>query len=143
MKKRISLLIAIVLLFVAIQSQFALAAEKINPARISDFNVFFKHLKKAVKSRDKVTLKKMMGKMVSYSFGPGEKTPGAAIKHIEKYKLWDKFDQILNKGFAYSKDLKGYVSPPEYATGENYMAYRAGFVKENGFWKLIFFVSGD
>ncbi len=142
MKKTI-FIIVIIMFFAFCISISAGAAEKTNPAKSPDFKVFFKHFQEIIKSKDKSALKGVMSKNISFSFGTTKTDPDSAIKFIEKNKLWSKFDEILNKGYVYSKDLKGYVSPPDYVNVEGYMGYRAGFTKEKDCWKLIFFITGD
>ena len=142
MKKAI-FTIAIVLIFTFFLSLSVNAAEKTDPSKSSDFKVFYNHFHKVVKSKDKVALKSMMSNNISFSFGTTKTDPGSAIKFIEKNNLWAKFDEILGKGYIFNKDLNGYVSPPDYVNVEGYMGYRAGFQKEKGCWKLIFFITGD
>lgn len=142
MKKAI-LAITAVLVFIFCLSLSVNAAEKTDPAKSPDFKIFFTHFQEVVKSKDKTALKGIMAKSISYSFGTTKTDPDSAIKYIEKNKLWKKFDEILSKGYVFSKDINGYVSPPDYVKVEGYMGYRAGFTKEKDCWKLIFFIAGD
>lgn len=135
--------ISLALIFALCLSLASIAAEKTDPAKSPDFKVFYKHFQEIVKSKDKAALKAVMAKSISFSFGTTKTDPDSAIKYIEKNNLWAKFDEILSKGYIFSKDLNGYVSPPDYVKVEGYMGYRAGFTKEKNCWKLIFFIAGD
>lgn len=143
MKRSLILFVVTVMFFSLIIPGVLHAGEKLDPARISDFKVFFKTFKSAVKNKDRATLKKMISDDIFYSFGPMK--PGAknCIAHMDKYKLWDKMMKILNKGYAFQKEIKGYVSPPDFIEKEGYMGYRAGFTRKGEFWRMTFFVVGD
>ncbi|MCD4785954.1 MAG: hypothetical protein K8T10_19210 [Candidatus Eremiobacteraeota bacterium] len=143
MKRSIILFVVAVMLFSLIIPGVLQAGEKPDPARISDFAVFFKTFKSAVKNKDRTTLQKMISDDIFYSFGPMK--PGAknCIAHMDKNKLWDKMMKILNKGYAFQKEIKGYVSPPDFVEKKGYMGHRAGFTKKEGFWRMTFFVVGD
>ena len=142
MKKTVFIILTI-MIFTVLITNCVFAGEKTNKPNEAEFKAFYAKFKKAVKAKDKAAVKSMMGSFVSYSFGASKFDPDSAIKHIDKYKLWKKFAETLDKGYIYSKDLKGYVAPPAYVKDENYMGYRAGFSKKNGKWQLIFFITGD
>jgi len=141
--RRFLIPIIAIMLFLLTDAGLLYGEEKPDPGKISDFKIYFKTFKEAVKKKDRTTLQKMISDDIFYSFGPMK--PGAknCIAYMDKYKLWGKMTAILNKGYVFQEEIKGYVSPPDFVDNENYMGYRAGFRKIDGFWKMTFFVVGD
>jgi hypothetical protein len=121
------------------------------PARldnVSDWNTFVTEFRKAVERRDKRLLRTAMDVNFRYTF---DRTPGGdprdeALDAWERDagRTWATLDRLLLKGNKNDPEVPGLmVCPPAWVDDNRYIGYRAGFMKVNGNWRWIWFVTGD
>jgi hypothetical protein len=115
---------------------------------IADWNTFFTEFRRAVERRDKRALRAVMDVHFRYTF---DRTPGGDPRD-EALELWDhsgdriwsSLDRVLLQGNRNDPEVAGLmVSPPAWVDDNHYIGYRAGFMKVDGNWRWIWYVTGD
>ncbi len=102
------------------------------------FQSFLGILRKAVAARDMQTIASMMTPNFGYRLEPPGEGEGV-FKYWDENGLWKELELGLREKFVPSGPYM--VSPPQFATDENYHGYRAGIANVNGSWKFAYFVT--
>jgi hypothetical protein len=115
---------------------------------MADWNSFFAEFRHAVERRDRHALRACMDTHFRYTF---DRTPGGDPRD-EALELWDRsgdkiwagLDRVLLQGNRNDPEVPGMmISPPAWVDDNRYIGYRAGFMKVDGAWRWIWYVSGD
>jgi hypothetical protein len=115
---------------------------------IADWNSFITEFRRAVERRDRRALRACMDSHFRYTF---DRTPGGDPRD-EALELWDRsgdriwvgLERVLLQGNRNDPEVPGLmVSPPAWVDDNRYIGYRAGFMKIDGSWRWIWYVSGD
>lgn len=130
-----SLILFAFLLFVSPQG----ASAEVDPGKITDFPTFFSTFQKAVKARDRDTIRRMLSEDVSYTVGRG--FPGdprdAALKQWGDLGDWDLMEADLSQGYRYDSKagVRGaMVSPPNPPRVGHFQFH---FNRVEGYWRVM------
>ncbi len=115
---------------------------------ITDWTSFFTEFRHAVERRDRRALRACMDTHFRYTF---DRTPGGdprdeALDLWERSgdRVWTNLDHVLTQGNRNDPEVPGLmVSPPAWVDDNRYIGFRAGFMKVEGSWRWIWYVTGD
>lgn len=115
---------------------------------ISEWNTFITEFRKAVERRDKRLLRTAMDLNFRYTFdrtaGGDPRDEALDLWERDAGRTWATLDRVLVKGNRNDPEVPGLmVCPPAWVDDSRYIGYRAGFMKVNGNWRWIWYVTGD
>lgn len=97
----------------------------------------------AAAAGDLAALRPHMADHFSWSFG-GNVSADEAIAHWrERPTVVAELVEMIDRGCRHDPGTGYVVCPPAYGGDPEYLGFRAGFDRQNGEWKMIFFVAGD
>lgn len=101
------------------------------------FQSYLGILRKAVAAHDMQTIASMMTTNFGYRLEPPGEGDGV-FRYWDESGLWKELELTLKEKFV---PMGAYmVSPPQFATDDNFHGYRAGIANVNGSWKFAYFV---
>ena len=100
-------------------------------------------VREAAEAGDLAALRRHMADHFSWSFG-GNVSADEAIAHWrERPTVVAELVEMIDRGCRQDPGTGYVVCPPAYGGDPEYLGFRAGFDRQDGEWKMIFFVAGD